>query len=162
MTEAEWMKSADPVPMLEFLRDKASDQQWRLFEVAYLHYIRRIISPPSWRKAVEVAERNIERGKERIDQFSEVYRVLRRLPYNHAIDGDGAYQLVLLRDIFGNPFRPVSFDPAWHTSTVVAMPILADALRVAGCDNADILDHCRNEGSHVRGCWVVDLVLGKE
>ncbi len=43
-----------------------------------------------------------------------------------------------------------------------AMPILADALQDAGCDNEDILGHCRGSGPHVRGCWVVDLVLGKE
>ncbi|MDY3553014.1 hypothetical protein R5W24_002104 [Gemmata sp. JC717] len=80
-----------------------------------------------------------------------------------------------IRDIFGNPFRPVTFSPAWRTFTVVAlasgmydsrdftaMPILADALQDAGCDSADILAHCRGEGPHVRGCWVVDLVLGKE
>jgi hypothetical protein len=80
----------------------------------------------------------------------------------------------LIRDIFGNPFRPVTADPAWLTSTVVALtrgiyeerafdrlPILADALQDAGCDNADILDHCRGPGPHVRGCWVVDLILGK-
>jgi len=79
-----------------------------------------------------------------------------------------------LRDIFGNPFRPVSFEPAWRTSNVVslaksmyesrdfsAMPILSDALQDAGCDHADILDHCRGPEPHVRGCWVVDLVLGK-
>ena len=42
-----------------------------------------------------------------------------------------------------------------------AMPILADALQDAGCGNADVLDHCRGSGPHVRGCWVVDLVLGK-
>jgi len=41
------------------------------------------------------------------------------------------------------------------------MPILADALQDAGCDNAGILNHCRGNGPHVRGCWVVDLVLGK-
>ena len=41
------------------------------------------------------------------------------------------------------------------------LPILADALEDAGCDNADILAHCRNGGEHVRGCWVVDLLLGK-
>jgi hypothetical protein len=82
----------------------------------------------------------------------------------------------LLRDIVGPlPFRPVPFDPAWLTSTVVAlatgiyesrdfgaMPVLADALQDAGCDNADILDHCRGPGPHVRGCWVVDMLLGKE
>ncbi|VTU01988.1 Uncharacterized protein OS=Sorangium cellulosum (strain So ce56) GN=sce5710 PE=4 SV=1 [Gemmataceae bacterium] len=80
-----------------------------------------------------------------------------------------------LRDIFGNPFRPVAIDPAWRTSTVVAlargiydekafdrMPILADALQDAGCDNDNVLSHCRGDGPHVRGCWVVDLLLGKE
>jgi hypothetical protein len=86
-----------------------------------------------------------------------------------------ASQADLLRDIFGNPFRPVTFSPAWRTDTAVAlarqmyegrdfsaMPILADALQDAGCDNADILNHCRGPGPHVRGCWVVDLVLGKQ
>ncbi len=86
-----------------------------------------------------------------------------------------AAQAGLLRDIFGNPFRPVPFESAWLTSTVVAiaqgmyesrdfsaMPILADALQDAGCGNDDILNHCRGDGPHIRGCWVVDLVLGKE
>ncbi len=83
--------------------------------------------------------------------------------------------VALGRDIFGNPFRPVAFFPEWRTSTAVAlaaqvyesrefsaMPILGDALQDAGCDNVDVLDHCRGPGPHVRGCWVVDLVLGKE
>jgi hypothetical protein len=78
-----------------------------------------------------------------------------------------------LRDIFGNPFRPVTLDPSWLTSTVVAlaqaiykehafdqMPILADALMDADCDNEDLLNHCRQPGIHVRGCWVLDAVLG--
>jgi hypothetical protein len=80
-----------------------------------------------------------------------------------------------LRDIFGNPFRPASIDPAWQTSTVVSlaqaiyddrafdrMPALADALEDGGCDNQGILGHCRSGSQHVRGCWVVDLVLAKE
>ena len=84
-------------------------------------------------------------------------------------------QSSLLRDIFGNPFRPIAFDPAWRSGTAVGiaagiyedraferMPILADALQEAGCEHADILTHCREPGTHVRGCWVVDLVLGKE
>jgi len=84
-------------------------------------------------------------------------------------------QSVLIRDIFGNPFRPVTADPRWLTSTAVGvaraiyeerafdrLPILADALEDAGCDNLDLLAHCRGDGPHVRGCWVVDLVLGKE
>ena len=68
--------------------------------------------------------------------------------------------LLVLRDIFGNPFRPVTFSTEWRTDT--AMPILADALQDAGCEDADILNHCRGPGPHVRGCWVVDLVLEKE
>jgi hypothetical protein len=80
-------------------------------------------------------------------------------------------QADLLRCIFGNPFRPVL---AWNDGTVVKMaraiyeerafdrlPILADALEEAGCANVDILNHCRQPGAHVRGCWVVDLLLGK-
>jgi hypothetical protein len=83
--------------------------------------------------------------------------------------------MALVRDIFGNPFRPIAFDPEWRSDTAVSlakhiyesrdfaqMPILADALQDAGCDNADILSHCRDpQQLHVRGCWVVDLVLGK-
>ncbi|HYH68698.1 MAG TPA: hypothetical protein VD866_28655 [Urbifossiella sp.] len=73
-----------------------------------------------------------------------------------------------------NPFRPVAFDPIWRTEAVVGlargmyeardfgpMPVLADALEDAGCADADVLAHCRGPGPHVRGCWVVDLVLGK-
>jgi hypothetical protein len=103
-----------------------------------------------------------------------------------------------LREVFGNPFalrrkrkseprRGWMFDPAWRTDTAVSlakqmyasrdfcgMPILADALQDAGCDNEDVLTHCRVtggrsrkpagtpgwKGEHVRGCWVVDWVLG--
>jgi hypothetical protein len=81
----------------------------------------------------------------------------------------------LLRDIIGNPFRPVNIDRAWLTANVMAlarviyddrafdrMPELADALEKAGCTNAGILGHCRfTVWPHVRGCWVVDLLLGK-
>ena len=42
------------------------------------------------------------------------------------------------------------------------LPILADALEEAGCDDPEILKHCRGEGPHVRGCWALDLLLGKE
>jgi len=79
-----------------------------------------------------------------------------------------------LRDIFGNPFRSVCLDAAWITRTVTQLaqaiyderafdrlPILADALEDAGCTNIDLLEHYRGGGEHVRGCWVVDLLLGK-
>jgi hypothetical protein len=92
-----------------------------------------------------------------------------------AISAEATAQAQVASDIFGNPFRPIAVDPRWRTSTVLAladgiyadrafdrMPILADALEEAGCDSADVLAHCRGDGSHVRGCWVVDLLLGKE
>jgi hypothetical protein len=91
-----------------------------------------------------------------------------------AKQGEERVQSALFRDIFGNPFRPTTLNPSWLTSTVLAlaqqmydsrdfspMPILADALQDAGCDNEDILNHCRQPGEHTRGCFVVDLLLGK-
>ena len=78
------------------------------------------------------------------------------------------------REVFGNPFRPVPLDPEWLTTTVVAlatgiykeraferMPHLADALQDVGCEDDAVLAHCRSNTPHVRGCWVVDLLLGK-
>ncbi|OAI52307.1 hypothetical protein AYO44_04665 [Planctomycetaceae bacterium SCGC AG-212-F19] len=84
-------------------------------------------------------------------------------------------QCQLLREIFGNPFRPLKFEAGWRSPKVVSlaktiydkrsfdkMSVLADELEKAGCHNKDILGHCRGGGEHVRGCWVVDLVLGKD
>jgi hypothetical protein len=82
-------------------------------------------------------------------------------------------QADLIRCIMGNPFRPVSPGP-WITPAAVtvaqdiydrrdftALPLLADLLEEAGCPDQGVLDHCRGPGEHARGCWVVDLVLGK-
>jgi hypothetical protein len=95
-----------------------------------------------------------------------------------AIAAEEKWRANCLRDIFGNPFRPVSVNPgwlAWKEGAVRKMaqmiyddrsfsdlPILADALEEAGCADPAILAHCRAGGEHVRGCWVVDLLLGKE
>ena len=85
-----------------------------------------------------------------------------------------AAQVVTIRCIFGGLFRPVAVEAGWLTETVVALarrvdeagefdvlPILADALQDAGCDDPDILNHCQGGRVHARGCWVVDRVLGK-
>jgi len=89
---------------------------------------------------------------------------------------------LFLREMFGNPFRPVSINPTWLTPIVrslaqatynnrilpsgtldnARLAVLGDALEDAGCTNADILNHCRQPGEHVRGCWALDLLLGKE
>ncbi len=85
-------------------------------------------------------------------------------------------QSALLREIFGNPLRP----PAptswarWGEGTLLRLAqtiyeeqrwaelqVLADALEDAGCDDPAVLEHCRGPGEHVRGCWVLDWVLGQ-
>jgi hypothetical protein len=95
--------------------------------------------------------------------------------YEHADFQEAEQQLALGRDVFGHLSCPFLFRLRWCTDTAVAlarqmyesrdfgaMPILADALQDAGCDSEDILAHCRDASlTHVRGCWVVDLVLGK-
>jgi len=83
-------------------------------------------------------------------------------------------QAAFLRDVFGSlPFRPVILEPAYSAVEKLAetiyqdrafdlLPILADALEDAGCTNADILNHCRQPGEHVRGCCVIDLLTGRQ
>lgn len=82
---------------------------------------------------------------------------------------------LLLKDIAGNLFRPVALDPAWQNPAVLTlarmiyeerafdrMSALADVLRDAGYQNQEVLGHClEQEGVHVRGCWCIDLLLGK-
>jgi hypothetical protein len=101
--------------------------------------------------------------------------VLLRALWDHVGEGEIGRHCAIVREVFSNPFRPVTFSPAWRTDTAVslartmyesrefgAMPILADVLQDAGCDSDDILNHCRDASlTHVRGCWVIDLVLGK-
>ena len=93
-----------------------------------------------------------------------------------AIEGEAVVRH-LLRDIFGNPFRPAVMKREWIAANdrsveAVArsiyeerdfdrLPILGDALEDAGCDDEAILGHCRGPGPHVRGWWVVDAILGK-
>jgi hypothetical protein len=85
------------------------------------------------------------------------------------------FHAIYLRDIFANPFRPITLDPRWRTSAIVnlaqaiyddrsfdKLPVLANALEKSGCDNNDVISHCRQPALHVRGCWAVDLILGKE
>jgi hypothetical protein len=94
-------------------------------------------------------------------------------------DAERRVQAGLLRDLFGNPFRTTPRVKTavlqWSEGTVVRiargiyeepaferMGVLADALLDAGCDSGDVLSHCRQEGGHVRGCWVLDLLLSRE
>ena len=104
------------------------------------------------------------------------------MPLLGAVDAEQAIQSELLRDLLGNPFRLITLFRTWLTPQVVALAqaayderelpagtldparlaVLADALEEAGCDQAGLLDHLRGPGPHVRGCWVLDLLLGRE
>lgn len=99
-------------------------------------------------------------------------------PWLAARQAEETFQCSLLRDIFGAPFRRFRFDPAWLSGEggpAVALAwkieeegrfgdilMLADALERAGCRDRTVLDHCRVPGPHVRGCWVLDALLGRE
>jgi len=103
-------------------------------------------------------------------------------PWHVVYAAEQAAQCALLRDIVGNPFRPVAFDLAWATELVRSLAagvvearrlpegtfdperlaVLADALEDAGCADAAILSHLRDPGPHVRGCWVLTLLLGHD
>jgi hypothetical protein len=97
--------------------------------------------------------------------------------WNRGHDEETAQQVILARDIFANPFRPTAIDSGWlqwRNGTILQiaqtiydekrfsdLPILADALEDAGCEDQGLLEHCRHSFEHVRGCWVLDLLLGK-
>jgi hypothetical protein len=131
------------------------------------HYTRKARGRVAWRAMVGNGE---EEGLSQAREAMEVERA------------EASRQCHLIREVFGNPFRPLTLDPAWLTPTVVSLAqaaydnrilpagmleadrlaILADALEEAGCDSAEILNHLRQPGDHVRSCWVVDRLLGKE
>jgi hypothetical protein len=159
------------------------------------------------RRAVEAAERYADGKRVSLERYYEEARAVaddrglwgaRMDGYGEAsaahdaiaaVDGDDspAYLVCrdpyvpgaadVVRDVVGNPFRPVAVDPGWLSRngglvvtiaaaiyegrTFADMPILADALEDAGCADPDLLDHCRTGGEHHRGCWLIDLLLGK-
>jgi hypothetical protein len=146
----------------------------------------RLDHPPGWEGAnpSPIYRRATENDTE--DERKLGFRVLTKEEEEERYrDPLTRYQINSLRDLFGNPFRQVTIDPAWRTwnrgivlrlAKLVyderdlptgtldrsRLAVLADALEEAGCGNFDLLDHCRGPGSHFRGCWAVDLVLDKE
>ena len=203
MTEAEWQNASEPHAMLEFLRGKASDRKLRLFAVACSRRVWNLIDPLG-QTAVEVAELYADglAGPDEMraarlacqgtgDQASwyaaasnpeiaarNAARSAQAGVVSNPLLGTEAAELlaqaVLMRDIFGNPFRPSAIEQSWRLPGMVElaqaiyddrafdrMLILADAIEKAGCHDSAILAHCREPGPHVRGCWVLDLVLGK-
>jgi hypothetical protein len=223
VTEAEWLTCAEPFPMLQHLRGKASARKLRLFGYVCWHRLRHLLRDERLREFVRLLELHADglvpgpqlaaareaarEARGRVDGSttasarerevcsrlvswganSRARRAAERAAGaardaaawigDWAVAAEAKAQRDLLRDIFGNPFRPVAAEPSWTTwngGVVVKLaestyegrsferlPVLADALEEAGCTDPDILAHCRGGGEHVRGCWVVDLLLGK-
>jgi hypothetical protein len=205
MSDAEWLACTDPTPMLEFLRGKASDRKLRLYACAYARQLWPLLNDERSKEGVKIAEQyadglasELDRKKAWEAASDVVIHAVAEQDFDRAAvvvyskrclenSKDMVVRLdyhfhawkpvdeVLIRDIFGNPFRPITLDPSWLAPTVKAlaqtiytdrifhqMPDLAEELERAGCSNQDILGHCRGPGPHVRGCWVLDLLLGKE
>lgn len=173
MTEPEWLTSTDPAAMLKLLKDSkafnnpegwASDRKLRLFACVCC-----------WRHSVEL-------GKD-AEQCVQWHTGPAKNPQSWAMAWAGdqkrpstLYRAALLREIIGNPYRQPVYDRCCGlrnhgaviriASTIYEgrrwedMPILADALEDAWCEDTDILSHLRGPGPHVRGCWVIDLLLG--
>ncbi len=171
------------------LRPNNTERKYRLFACACARQAQGLFSDPHSRRAIELAELYADGKAEIRDLIATRIRIepravgitkrdarLAACSVASAVAERGASLANTFRDIFGNPFRPVAFSPTWRTDTAVtlarqmyesrefsAMPILADALQDAECDSDDILSHCRDTSlTHVRGCWVTDLVLGKQ
>lgn len=135
---------------------------------------------PVWRVVINYRRGILDATEVRNGVFNNLHDAVYTPLYTRAgierWNASRAEERTLALELIGpNPFRPIPFLPEWRTDTVMslarqmyesrdfgAMPILADALQDAGCDDEAILSHCRDaSAAHVRGCWVVDLVLGK-
>jgi hypothetical protein len=178
LTEEQWL-SGQPYEMLVNFAIRLNTRKFALARVTQFRRVWERLNEKE-RRAVESVERQAEDcdvsgGNPHHAVLSDAVTLLQFASKQGGIDSLFAVTVRDLHEIFGNPFRRITFSPDWHTDTAVSlarhmyalrdfspMPILADALQDAGCDNEDILNHCRQPGEHVRGCWVVDLVLGKQ
>jgi hypothetical protein len=193
MTDTEWLASSDPQEMLGPISSTASERKCRLLVCAFL----RAHSPDAEHSAgasVALGERWADGDATEAEvrafksaaplaywaALTQSSRPLLLLCAN-ALGDSWRIAPALFREFFGNPFRPLNFDPGWRTADVLnlAQPayehrilpsghldnarlaVLADALEDAGCTDTAILKHLRSPGPHVRGCWPVDLILGK-
>src|SRR5262245_39532176 len=162
MHEQKWLQSGDPDSMLSMIRARASGRKLRLFAAACLERVRHLLKPAERLAAERDCQTN---GPEWASIRTAALAGAKRA---EGYDQELVAQANLLRDIFGNPFRQITLDLSCRTPEIVAladamdMRGLADALEGAGCRHPEVVAHCREPGPHVRGCWVVDLVLGKE
>jgi len=178
MTEQEWLESTDPDEMLDFMFERASRRKIELYTSGCYRSVWHLLPDERFRHKTNMRDRYFD-GLATEAELDLAIKAAEDVPHHVCLDAWDSIppqrQVQILRDVFGNPFRPASIAPFSLTLKVVALaheiydnyafdrlPGLAEALKEAGCDNQEILDHCRAPGPHVRGCWVVDAVLGKE
>jgi hypothetical protein len=177
MNEQEWLTCTDPQLMLDFMFERTSRRKIELYTSGSYRLVWHLLPDERFRNKMDVRERYFD-GVATEEEFCAAIKAGDEVPHHlfmKAWDSiPSQSQVLLLHDLFGNPFRPITLDPSWLTCTVVSLaqvvyderkfdqlPILADALEEAGCNNAEILNHCRGPGPHSRGCWAVDAILGK-
>jgi hypothetical protein len=178
MTEQEWTDGTDPQELLEFMFEKTSRRKIELYTSGCYRAVWHLLTDERFRHQMEMRDRYFD-GLATEAELDSAIKAGAEVSHQACLDAWDSVgpqrQVQILHDLFGNPFRPVKIDPAWLTPKVVnlaqeiydhrafdRLPALADALAAATCTNAEILAHCRALGPHVRGCWVLDLVLGKE
>ena len=178
MTEEVWLGCENACRMMRYLwRQKLPlpSRQHTLVAAELIRLSERLFrNAESYRYVTQLFDAKLDTGVDQLpgNRPEEVAASLWAM-HEDLTDDESRALADSIRDIFGNPFCPAALDRVWLTTDVIAlargiyaerafdrMPILADALQDAGCDNAEVLDHCRGPGPHVRGCWVVDLLLG--
>jgi hypothetical protein len=198
MTEQEWLVSTDLKGMMGFAYDKASDRKKRLFVVACCRRIWSWLTDRRHQMAVEEVERfadGLANRREReaaneadsaawmdvVVKVGGVYERAASCLAGSPWDVERAAHIAFVRDIFGNPLRPIAIDRSCLTPTMLSLAqaayehrdlpagtlqpdrlaVLADALEEAGA-GGEVVEHLQGPGPHVRGCHVIDLLLRKE
>ena len=185
MTEADWLTCDDPREMLEFLRGRAGERKLRLFAVACCRRVWEFIPRGLAERAVEEAERFAD-GAVSPGERKELLRSLidEAGPDLLVALGDGTERLRSFPDEMacGGELAAWALDVRWQFPGLVAsgaaalragvetaaelrwgdLPLLADALLDAGCEDEALMEHCRGGSEHARGCYAVDVILGRD
>lgn len=196
MTEADWLRCTDITEMLEFLTDKASHRKFRLYACACCRRLWHAVTDERCRRAVEVAERFADGQASKEELTAAKGSALAAQPelagapslnqnaclaaawaatgsslvaaWAVSKNSDRKEQPMLLREIFGNPFRPaLAQDRLPPAVTSVAQALYEGGKCVAplqealvAADRADLAEHFRWP-AHPKGCWALDLILAK-
>jgi hypothetical protein len=182
VSEDEWLACSDPLQMWDWLvkTGRVSQRRYGCVLRACFEQIRQGKLRPQAQDVWE--ESGVDAHVEPIAPQDVVRQWIEGAGGAPESCGEKGELVALLREVFGNPFRPVPFDEAWRTPSALALAraaeeelpflasrlepvrllVLADALEEAGCTEEAVLAHLRAAGPHVRGCWALEAILGKD